>query len=248
MDLSIVIPAYNEAHKVARDIAAASAFLLRHQFSGEIIIADDGSHDGTASAAEKCSTPSGIGLQVLRLPHRGKGATVRDGMLATHGDYAMFADSGVCVPCDDALQGLSMIREGECDIANGSRKLPESRIQSPQSFYRRTLSRMFRWAVAHYMNLPPGLSDTQCGFKVYRGEVARELYAACHTEGFMFDLEILIRAREAGHTVAEFPVHWAWDRDSRLKPARILLRTLIDLRDVKLHAARPAQAETLARE
>lgn len=243
MDLSIVIPAYNEAHKIARDIAAASEFLQRHHLSGEVIIADDGSHDGTSDAARKCVAPAGIGLQVLSLPHRGKGAAVRDGMLATHSDYAMFADSGVCVPYDDALQGLTMIRDGECDIANGSRKLPESKIESPQSFYRRTLSRMFRWAVAHYMSLPPGLSDTQCGFKVYRGEVARELYAACHTAGFMFDLEILIRARVAGYTVAEFPVHWAWDRDSRLKPARILLRTLLDLRDVKHHAARPAQAE-----
>jgi dolichyl-phosphate beta-glucosyltransferase len=247
MDLSIVIPAYNEAHKIARDVAAASDFLRRHQFSGEVIIADDGSNDGTADAARKCSTPPGIGLQVLALPHRGKGAAVRDGMLATHGDHAMFADSGVCVPYDDALQGLAKIRSGEYDIANGSRKLPQSRIESPQSFYRRTLSRMFRWVVLRYMNLPRNLSDTQCGFKVYRGEVARELYAACHTEGFMFDLEILIRARAAGCTVAEFPVHWAWDRDSRLKPARILMRTIQDLRDVKHRAAQPGQAEAVGR-
>ena len=93
------------------------------------------------------------------------------------------------------------------------------------------------------MNLPRNLSDTQCGFKIYRGKVARELFAACHTEGFMFDLEILIRARSAGYTVAEFPVHWSWDRDSRLKPARILMRTIHELRDVKHRAAQPGQAE-----
>jgi hypothetical protein len=83
------------------------------------------------------------------------------------------------------------------------------------------------------MNLPGHLTDTQCGFKAYRGDVARELYGQCRTDGFMFDLEILMRARKKGYRVAEFPVHWACDPDSRLRPAKILGSTISELRRVK---------------
>ena len=233
MDLSIVIPAYNEAHKIARDISAAGEFLKRHGISGEIIIADDGSPDGTAEAARKTAAPDGVEVKVLALEHRGKGWAVREGMKATRGEVTMFADSGVCVPFDDALAMMEGIRSGECEIAHGSRKMKGAVIDRSQTMYRRVLSWGFRRAVLMYMNLPGHLTDTQCGFKVYRGDVARELYGACRTDGFMFDLEILMRARKRGYRVMEFPVHWACDPDSRLRPAKILGSTISELREVK---------------
>jgi len=233
VDLSIVIPAYNEAHKIARDIEAASAFLLAHKFSGEIIIADDGSSDRTALVAEEINPPPGVELRALSLEHRGKGSAVRQGMQATRGDVAMFADSGVCIPYDDALPMIAAIRVGQCEIAHASRKMKGSVIDRSQTLYRRMLSWGFRRAVLMYMSLPGHLTDTQCGFKVYRGDVARELYGQCLTDGFMFDLEILMRARKKGYRVAEFPVHWACDPDSRLKPSKILGSTISELRAVK---------------
>jgi dolichyl-phosphate beta-glucosyltransferase len=233
MDLSIVIPAYNEARKVARDITAASEFLAGNSLSGEIIIASDGSSDNTADVAEKTPATGGIPVVVLRLAHGGKGSALRQGMVRTRGQYAMFADSGVCVPFQDALRGLALLRADECDIANGSRRLPGSVINRPQNVYRRTLSRMFRWTTLRYMGLPGHLSDTQCGFKLYKGEVARELYGQCRTDGFMFDMEILMRAVARNYRIREFPVDWTWDTDSRLKPMRILWNTLHDLYIVK---------------
>lgn len=228
MDLSIVIPAYKEAHKIAQDVRAASTFLHESGLTGEVIVADDGSDDGTAEAARRAPVAGGIELRVLALEHRGKGWAVRNGMTATRGQFAMFADSGVCVPYEDALRGLELIRHG-ADVANGSRKMPGSSIARGQTFYRRTLSKFFRWVVIRALGLPRNLTDTQCGFKVYRGDVARALYAESVTDGFMFDLEVLIRARERGLRVEEFPVRWACDPDSRLRPSRIVHRSLGEL-------------------
>lgn len=247
MELSIVIPAYNEAHKIARDVQAAGQFLLDQQLAGEIIVADDGSSDGTAQTARNTPVPAGIELKVLDLPHAGKGSAVRQGILESVGQYVMFADAGLCIPYDDVLPGLEQLRAGECEIANGSRKLPASVIDRPQSTYRWLLSRFFRWTVLRFLNLPRELSDTQCGFKIYQGEVARELYSACRIDGFMFDLEVLMRARAKGYTIREFPVHWTCDRDSRLKPAKILFRTLAELHTVKRSIEAETPAEVVAR-
>ena len=126
-----------------------------------------------------------------------------------------------------------MIRRGECDIAHGSRKLPDSVILRPQGFYRRLCSRMFRFIVRLFMGIPHTFSDTQCGFKVYRGDVARGLYARCRSDGFMFDIEVLMRALAAGHRVLEFPIEWRCDLDSRLRPARGAPSTLSELIAIK---------------
>ncbi len=236
MELSIVIPAYREAHKISADVRAAADFLVRAGITGEVIIADDGSPDGTAAAARRTPIPPGVELRVLELEHRGKGSALRHGMREARGDYVMFADSGVCVPFDDCLPALDMLRRGDCDIANGSRKLPDSVITRPQSLYRRILSRLFRGVVRRYMRIPR-FSDTQCGFKIYRGDVARKLYIACVTDGFMFDLEVIARALAAGYRIAEFPVHWTCDRDSRLKPSREMLHTFAELHAIKRQLA-----------
>ena len=129
MDISIVIPAFNESKKVGGDIKAASAFLESNDLTGEIIIADDGSSDDTAEAVKKTETPSAIPLKVERYQrHRGKGCAVRTGIKQTSGEYVMFADAGCCVPYENVLRGLELLKSGVCDIAHGSRKLPQSKI------------------------------------------------------------------------------------------------------------------------
>ncbi|MDB5319763.1 MAG: hypothetical protein JWN40_1394 [Phycisphaerales bacterium] len=233
-ELSIVIPAYNEAHKIALDVQAAGQFFTDHQLSGEIIISDDGSDDNTAGAARACAVSGPVTLKVLGQPtNRGKGAAVRAGMAVSHGQYVMFADSGVCIPYEQALRGLTLLRSGQCEIAHASRKRVDSVITNPQPFHRRMLSRVFRSAVDAYMGLPYRLTDTQCGFKLYRGSLARELYSQCLTDGFLFDLEIILRAKKAGARIAEFPVTWSCDPDSRLRPGRTAIRTIVEMRGIK---------------
>jgi dolichyl-phosphate beta-glucosyltransferase len=232
MDLSVVIPAFEESKKIGGDVEAASEFLEDNHLTGEIIVVDDGSKDGTSGAAEKAvePLPAGISLKVIRLEqHRGKGYAVRSGMKETNGEYVMFADSGCCVPYGNILRGLSMLKSGACDMVHGSRKLQESRIRKPQGWYRQICSKVFHWFVVFVMKIASELTDTQCGFKIYGGDVARKLYSQCISDGFMFDVEIILRAQEQGYRIKEFPIEWTCDRDSRLSPARSIWRVLGEL-------------------
>ena len=229
MDFSIVIPAYRESAKIGRDVEAAGAFLDKMCMSGEVIVVDDGSDDGTAGQARIAPLPRGIGRHIIHYePNRGKGHAVRRGILASRGEYVMFADSGLCVLFDYALLGLELIRAGQCELAHGTRKSRQSRIRRHQPFHRRAGSMVFRFLISH-MGVPGDLTDTQCGFKVYRGDVAREVYARCVTDGFMFDVEVLLRALQRGYRVQEFPVQWHHDPDTRLRPVKTALQMIPEL-------------------
>jgi dolichyl-phosphate beta-glucosyltransferase len=234
MDLSIIVPVFNESRKIARDIEAASAFLMSHGLKGEIIIVDDGSGDGTSEAARAAQVSKEIQLRIMRYdPHRGKGFAVRTGIAASTGTYVMFADSGGCVPYHYALTALQMLKNGDCDIAHGSRKLKQSRIHLPQPWLRRAYSKFFRWFIIVAMKVPATLTDTQCGFKIYRGDVARELYGACRTDGFMFDVEIILRALQRQFRIKEFSIEWTADPDSRTTQTLDVKELLAELLMIK---------------
>ena len=132
----------------------------------------------------------------------------------------------------NALLGLEMLRDDACDLAHGSRRHIASDILKSQPWYRRMLSRAFKATVRMLLRVPRELTDTQCGFKMYRGDVARELYGQCITDGFMFDIEVILRAAKKGYRIAEFPVEWTCDIDSRLSVARtpwpVLLRLALE--------------------
>jgi dolichyl-phosphate beta-glucosyltransferase len=234
--LSIVIPAFDEENKVTQDVQAAAAFLVSHEIAGEVLIADDGSSDRTAEIAEQARVPASVHRAVIRSDsHRGKGAAIRTGILSSRGEYVLFADSGLTVPFENALTGLRVLREGTAELAHGSRELPGCVIHRDRDWDRKLISRLFHVLVLHWLRVPPHLTDTQCGFKLYRGDVARQLYAECTTDGFMFDIEIILRALQHGFRIAEFPVEWTCDRDSRLsirRSAGSVLKDLLRLRRI----------------
>jgi dolichyl-phosphate beta-glucosyltransferase len=219
VDLSIVIPAFNEAKKIGFDVEAAAAFIDEEALLGEVIVVDDGSTDKTAEEARSVEIPSAVERNVIRLEkNQGKGSAVRTGILVSRGDVVLFADSGTCVPYSNALPQVERIRAGELDIAMASRRLKETIILKDRSFLRRAISWFFRQLAIMVVGLPRRFTDTQCGFKIYKGEIARQLYAECVTTGFLFELEVLLRALRRGYRVEEFPVEWTCDLDTRLNP------------------------------
>jgi dolichyl-phosphate beta-glucosyltransferase len=236
MRLSIVIPAFNESGKIGNDIVAACEFLGRKGIGGEVIVVDDGSSDKTAEEATDAGKQYKDSVEVKVISdkvHRGKGFAVRSGIKETTGGYVMFADSGNCVPYDNALRGLEMLTTDVCDIAHGSRKLTGAYIEKDHGLYRHICSELFHIFVVKVMKVPAALTDTQCGFKIYRGEVAKRLYEQCQTDGFMFDIEIIMRAIAQGYRIKEFPVYWACDLDSRFSPAKSLRNILRELLKIR---------------
>jgi dolichyl-phosphate beta-glucosyltransferase len=234
MDLSIVIPAYNEESKIKRDVEQAALFLNQHSLEGEVIVVDDGSEDRTAAAASQVHTGPSIKLKIIRLQkNKGKGFAVKTGILASKGEAVLFADSGTCVPYENALHYIKRIKAGDVDIAMASRFAKETVIHRNRPLPRRILSRLFHWAAVLIAGLPKKITDSQCGFKIYRGDTARKLFSQCHISGFLFDLEILIRAIKQGCTITEFPVEWTCDLDTRLRPSSHAKQVLKDLFKVR---------------
>lgn len=232
--LSIVIPAFNEAGKIEQDIRNAHAFLVGFLAArGEILVVDDGSSDDTASRARALTTEVPE-LSVISYPkNKGKGHALRKGMERTRGRFVMFADAGSCVPYEDALRGLQLCRDG-ADLAHGSRRSHGSDILVHQPIYRRLGSRLFRLFTTCVMGLPRHLSDTQCGFKLYRGDRARPLYRNVRANGFMFDIEVIRRASESGMKIVEFPVSWSHDPDTRYRPIGGTIANLLELVSMRL--------------
>jgi glycosyltransferase involved in cell wall biosynthesis len=227
--LSIVIPAFNEGGKIQRDIQNAREFLVRSlDGNGEIIVVDDGSTDDTAIRARSMAAGIPRSHVICYTPRRGKGHALRAGIAQTRGEYVMFADAGSCVPYQHALRGLELCQAG-VHLAHGSRRTQDSIISNPQPVYRRLGSGLFRLFVRAFLGIPRHLRDTQCGFKIYRGDCARRIYREIFTEGFMFDIEVIRRARKGGLTMAEFPIQWSVDRDTRFQPATGTFANLVEL-------------------
>jgi dolichyl-phosphate beta-glucosyltransferase len=236
MKLSIVIPAFNESGKIGHDVESACEFLQRNGLEGETIVIDDGSRDATADEAKKAGEKyrNRVDVTVIRnQQHHGKGYAIRNGITQATGDYVMFADSGSCVPFDNTLRGLELLRADKCDIAHGSRRLAGAHLIKDQGLYRHICSVIFHWFAIRIMKIPVELTDTQCGFKIYRGDAARLLYSQCETSGFMFDIEIIRRAINQHYRIAEFPIDWTCDPDSRLSPTRSFWRILSELLKIR---------------
>jgi len=234
MDISIVIPAFNEALKIKHDVEVAASFFINEQLQGEVIVVDDGSSDNTADTDRKADFLSSICLNVIRLEkNSGKGFAVKTGVKASRGDVVLFADSGTCIPYINAMPYIERIRDGDLDIALASRRLKETVICRNRPLRRQVLSWFFHQAAVWVAGLPRWITDSQCGFKLYRGRIARRLFDECVTTGYLFDVEILLRAQHLGCRIEEFPVEWSCDLDSRLRPGFEAFGVLKELFDVR---------------
>jgi dolichyl-phosphate beta-glucosyltransferase len=209
LDLSVVIPAYNEAARLPRTIEKVERFLAGRPH--EIVVVDDGSTDGTVEAARAAARG---GLVVLTNEgNRGKGYAVRRGMLAASAPRRLMSDADLSTPIEELARLESFLDRGY-DVAIGSRALAGSRIEIRQPWYRENMGRVFNLCVRALA--VPGLRDTQCGFKLFSARAAQAVFAAARLDGFSFDVEALFIARRLGYRIAEVPVVWRNDAATRV--------------------------------
>ena len=212
-ELSVVIPAYDEAARLPPSIDRVLEYLRASGRSHELIVVDDGSKDSTVATVEAMNR-DGAGMRLVRHQvNLGKGAAVRTGVLASTGDMVLFTDADLSTPIEDAELLIAALMEG-ADVAIGSRALNRHLVEVHQPFYRESMGRVFNLFVQAL--LLPGLHDTQCGFKAFRGDVARRLFQELESTGFDFDPEVLYRARRQGLVIREIPVHWRNSPDTRV--------------------------------
>jgi dolichyl-phosphate beta-glucosyltransferase len=189
-------------------------------------VVDDGSRDATAATVEQSQATTGGRVRLLRMPeNRGKGAAVRAGVLASRGAEVLVSDADLATPIEELPKLRARLAAG-CDIAIGSRALDGSDIRVRQHPARELMGRTFNAVVR--MLLIPGIRDTQCGFKLFRGPAARELFAVATVDGFAFDVEILLLAR-GRYRVAEVPVVWRHVAESKVSLGRDAARMLLDV-------------------
>jgi dolichyl-phosphate beta-glucosyltransferase len=208
--LSIVIPAYNEAARIRASLERLVPFLARSGEPAEILVVDDGSADGTVDEVERFAAEAkrdGITCRLLRNGrNRGKGYTVKHGVLSAEGDLVLISDADFSTPIDDLPLLLRPVETEGYGIAIGSRALAESRVEIHQRALRELMGRGFNRLVRFLTGLP--FKDTQCGFKLARRQEVLPLFRAARVERFAYDVEILYLARKAGVRVKEVPVVW----------------------------------------
>jgi glycosyltransferase involved in cell wall biosynthesis len=234
LDLSIVIPAYNEDQRLPKTLAAIVEFLKSKPYRAEIIVVDDGSTDHTAAAV----TAARENFPELRLlsnnGNRGKGFSVRHGMLEARGEIALFTDADLSTPIEEAGKLLAALRDEGYEVAIGSRAVDRNLIEVHQSLVREQAGIFFNRMVRWIMGIP--FSDTQCGFKAFRMPRSRVIFEQQRVERFGFDPEILFLAVRRGLRVAEVPVRWSHDSASKVNVAADGLRMFLELLLIRWNA------------
>ena len=237
---SLVIPAYNERNRIEACLRSVAEWVRSRPggWDWEVILVDDGSSDGTQAAARQLAGQFGLPLQILtHRNNRGKGAALRTGVLTSSGDPVLLSDADLSTPLTEWVRLAERLPTHP--IAIGSRGLGENLVRVKQPLYRRVLGKAGNLLVR--MLAVPGIRDTQCGFKLFRGDIARDLFRRARIDGFAYDMEILYLARLRGLAIAEVPVLWFNSPDSRVSLVRDALPTLWDLLRLRwLHSRRPS--------
>ncbi len=222
-ELSIVIPCFNEEHRLPPTLHRILDYLAQRGLAAEVVVVDDGSSDRTSEIVTRLGAPA---LRLLRLPHnQGKGAAVRAGVLASTGARILISDADLSTPIEE-IEKLET-RMAEAEIAIGSRATADSEITRRQRPYRELMGKAFN-RILRLVALR-GIGDTQCGFKLLDGDIGRALFSILVTPGFAFDVELLWLARRQGYRIAEVGVRWENSPISRVHPLRDPPRMLLEV-------------------
>jgi dolichyl-phosphate beta-glucosyltransferase len=240
--ISVIVPAYNEARGIAATVSALRDTLAAHEDGPfEVLVVDNASEDGTAAAVERLA--DGEYVQLLRNErNRGKGYSVRRGMLAARGDLRLHCDAD----CAASLASLPRMLEliDDADVVVGSRLAEGARLGQRQPLLRRIVGRSFVLLCRGLLAEPT--TDLYCGFKLWRGPVAEEVFTRIHLDGWTFDAEALAMARALGFRLCEVGIVWTDREGSRLSMTRVLVPVVRELLAARRHVRREARRPSAA--
>lgn len=231
MDISIVIPAYNEAARIGATIKAILSYMGKKGHKFEIIVVDDGSKDGTAEVAKEAG--SDLVRVVVLETNQGKGGAVRKGILEARYPAVLFTDADLSTPISDIEKLLPHL--GPYDVVIGSRNMPDSNITKKQPWLRSRLGKTFPLLVRALVL--PGIRDSQCGFKLLSRKAVEAIAPLMTINDFGFDVEMLFLARRSGLQIKEVGVTWANAEGSKVHPIRDSRRMLADLFKIRMNQA-----------
>lgn len=230
IDLSVVIPAYNEQARIVPTIGAFAAHLALSGLTWELIVSDDGSRDATRALVELLDHAN---VRIVEAQaNAGKGAAVKRGFAAARGRMVLFSDADNATPADE-IDGLIARLQAGADVAIGSRAAEGADVVN-RSLLRRTLTSGLRAVVR--VGLGIGVADTQCGFKLFTADAAHRISSAQTVDGFSFDLEMLHLAERFGYEIAEVPVRWFDAPGSTVRPGREAVRFVLSIVRIRLNA------------
>ena len=211
--LSIVIPAYNESARIEATLTRVMECVEGQRWDAEVLVVDDGSKDDTAAIVERWMDAHPRLHLVKNGGNRGKGYSVRNGLLQAAGEIVLFTDADLSAPMEEANRLFGAIAAG-ADVAIGSRWMERNRQTIQQPLYRQFFGRCFNAITRGVMGLP--FKDTQCGFKAFKREAAQVIFRLQRIERWGFDPEILFIARKLRYRIVEVPVTWGHDERSRM--------------------------------
>jgi dolichyl-phosphate beta-glucosyltransferase len=231
--LSVVIPAFNEEPRIGATLERVYAYLSKRDYPFEIIVVDDGSRDGTIRVVEAFAGQKPEIRVVSNDGNRGKGFSVRHGIEEARGEYILFSDADLSTPIEDVEKLLPKLTGEGFGIAIGSRSIRGADVRIHQPWYRELMGKVYNKIVR--VCALRGFKDTQCGFKLFRADVARRVFAKQQIERFSFDVEALYLAHKYGYRIAEVPVTWYDSPRSRVSIASDPLRMFIDVLKIRYY-------------
>jgi dolichyl-phosphate beta-glucosyltransferase len=228
--LALIIPAYNEADRILPTLERLESYMNQLPYSAVVVVVSDGSRDATQRIVSQFSSERPQFNLIHYSQNRGKGYAVRTGMLQVEADFLLLSDADLATPIEEVEKLWQAIDSGS-EVAIGSRPLKESRLEVRQPWYRELLGRVFNLLVQTLAIR--GIADTQCGFKLFTDKSAKDIFSRCKLDGFGFDFEALMIAKDLGYQIAEVPVRWSHQEGSKvvlLRDGPRMIRDLVRLR------------------
>jgi dolichyl-phosphate beta-glucosyltransferase len=230
--LSVVIPMYNEAHRLRHSLPRLEAYFRQRPYTVEFVVVDDGSSDNTVEMA-RAALGSDEDVHIIESkPNRGKGHAVKVGMLAARGQIALFTDADLSTPPDEIEKFWEWFDSGY-DVVIGSRKMKGAHIERHQPLWRENMGKVFTWLTNRLATR--GISDITCGFKAFKHDTAQELFSRSIIADWSFDAEVLFIAQQHGKRIKEVPVHWHDERGTKVRILRDATRAMLGLLKIRLN-------------